>query len=70
MFCHITHNWRGRPLTSHEAVIQLIGATTTKKGLRIKTELDRAKYPLGKKVSDEEIAALWMEKGCFILMVC
>jgi len=65
MFCHITHNWRGRPLTSHEVIIQLIGSTTTKKGLRIKAELDREKYPLGKKVSDKEMAALRVEKADF-----
>jgi transposase len=57
MFAHISMNWRGRPLTSHEAVIELIGATTTRQGLRIHAELDPGTYPTGLKVSDEELAA-------------
>lgn len=55
MFCHITQNWRGRPLISHEAVVQLIGATTTRTGLRIKAKLDPRSYELGRKVSDEQM---------------
>jgi hypothetical protein len=58
MFAHITMNWRGRPLTSHEAVIELIGATTTRQGLRVQAELDSGTYPTGLKVSDEELAAV------------
>ena len=41
MFCHITENWRGRPLVSREVVVNLIGHTTTKQGLSIRSELDR-----------------------------
>ena len=41
MFCHITQNWRGRPLETVEAIVSLIGSTTTKAGLRIKTALDK-----------------------------
>ena len=52
MFCHITQNWRGRPLTSQEVVVNLIGSTTTQKGLKIKAQLDSNQYPTGKKVSD------------------
>jgi len=58
MFAHISMNWRGRPLTSHEAVVELIGATTTRQGLRIHAELDPGTYPTGLKVSDEELAAV------------
>jgi hypothetical protein len=50
-------NWRGRPLTSHEVLVELIGATTTRTGLRVRAELDRGRYPLGGKVSDKELAA-------------
>ena len=55
MFCHITENWRGRPLISREVVVQLIGSTTTDAGLEIKAELDNSAYESGIKVSDEEI---------------
>jgi hypothetical protein len=58
MFCHITQNWRGRPLVSHEVIINLIAATTTRKGLRIRAGLDDGLYPTGIKVSDEQLAAV------------
>ena len=58
MFCHITQNWRGRPLLSHEVVINLIAATTTHKGLKIQAELDNGRYPTGIKVSDDELATV------------
>ena len=58
MFAHISLNWRGRPLTSHQAVIELIGATTTRQGLRIHSELDPDAYPTGLKVSDAELACV------------
>ncbi len=50
-------NWRGRPLTSHEAVVELIAATTTRTGLTVQAELDRNPYPKGIKVSDTELTA-------------
>ena len=65
MFCHITQNWRGRPLISHEVIIQLIANTTTAAGLRIRAELDSGSYPLGIKVSDEELAALNIKRAKF-----
>ena len=65
MFCHITRNWRGKPLISHEVIIELIGATTTQKGLRIRAQLDDSTYPLGVKVSDEELAALSIQRADF-----
>ena len=58
LFSHISMNWRGRPLTSHQVIIDLIGATTTKTGLKIHAELDDNTYPTGIKISDHEMAAL------------
>jgi Sec-independent protein translocase protein TatA len=58
MFCHITQNWRGRPLESLETVVNLIGSTTTAAGLRIRAGLDRNRYDKGVAVSAEEMAAL------------
>ena len=56
MFCHITQNWRGRPLMDRVAIVELIGATTTKTGLRIECALDTRIYEKGIKVSDDEMA--------------
>jgi len=58
MFSFISMNWRGRPLTSYRTIVELIGATTTTKGLRIKAERDTEWYPTGVKTSDAELAAL------------
>lgn len=58
MFCHITQNWRGKPLISHEVIVNLIAATTTTKGLKIYAELDNATYPTGLKVSKQELSAI------------
>jgi hypothetical protein len=58
LFSHITHNWRGRPLTSHEVVVNTIAATTTRTGLRVHAELDTGLYPLGVTISDEQLATL------------
>jgi hypothetical protein len=58
MFCHITENWRGRPLISHEVVVNLIGHTTTNTGLIIQAELDKNAYPTGIKVSREDMKQL------------
>ncbi len=65
MFCHITQNWRGRPLISREVVVNLIGNTTTTEGLRIQAQLDDRDYPAGIKVSDQELAALAIERDDF-----
>ncbi len=56
LFAHITMNWRGRPLTSHEVVIELIGATTTRAGLTVHAEADTNSYPRKIKISDAEMA--------------
>jgi hypothetical protein len=58
MFCHITANWRGRPLTSYQVVIETIAATTTASGLAIGAELDPGHYPLGGSVTPAEFHAL------------
>jgi hypothetical protein len=58
MFCHITQNWRGQPLVSRLAVVELIAATRTAQGLTIHAELDEAVYETGKTVSDEQMRAL------------
>jgi hypothetical protein len=58
LFSQISMNWRGRPLDSHEVIVELIGATRTRSGLRVQAELDRGAYPLGVKVSDKELAAV------------
>ena len=65
MFCHISRNWRGRPLTSQEAVVSLIGSTTTATGLRVHSELDTAAYESGIKVSDQEIAQVKLRRDKF-----
>jgi len=65
MFCHITENWRGRPLVSRAVVVNLIGNTKTKTGLRINAELDTNTYKTGLKVTDEEFATIKLTKSKF-----
>ena len=65
MFCHITANWRGRPLISRQVVVNLIGSTTTREGLRIQAALDEKTYTPGIKISDEELATLAIERDEF-----
>jgi Rhodopirellula transposase DDE domain len=65
MFCHITENWRGRPLVSRSVVVNLIGNTRTRAGLRINAELDTNSYPTGVKVTDEELATVRIKKAKF-----
>lgn len=65
MFCHITQNWRGRPLLSREVVVNLIGNTTTAEGLRIQARLDENTYASGVKVTDRELADLAIERDPF-----
>ncbi len=55
-------NWRGRPLTSHEVIVELIGATTTKQGLRVHAERDTGSYPKEVTVSDTAMAAIDLHK--------
>ena len=65
MFCHITQNWRGRPLESVETVVSLIGSTTTKTGLRIKAALDSHLYETAIKVSDEQFGSIHIKPHRF-----
>jgi hypothetical protein len=58
LFSHITMNWRGRPLTSHEVVVQSIAATSTRTGLKVHAALDTSTYPTGVQVDDEALAAV------------
>ena len=58
LFSHISMNWRGRPLTSHEVIVQAIAATTTRSGLTVHAELDTTAYPTGVKIPDEQMKAL------------
>jgi transposase len=58
LFSHITMNWRGRPLTNHEVIVQTIAATTTRTGLTVHAELDTGSYPTGIQVSNATMAAL------------
>lgn len=63
MFCHITENWRARPLESRAVVVNCIANTTTKKGLKIESALDENEYETGLKITDEEINKIAIE-GC------
>ena len=65
MFCHITQNWRGRPLLSRQAVVELIGHTTTRSGLRVRAALDKNKYPAGIKVSKTAMQAIRLKPDKF-----
>ena len=65
MFCQITRNWRGRPLTSRDLVVELISSVTTETGLTIRAELDLGTYPLAIKVTDEQLACVRVERYPF-----
>jgi transposase len=65
MFCHITANWRGRPLESRAIVVSLIGNTKTAEGLHIQAELDSKEYPQGLKVTDAELASVHLTPDRF-----
>jgi transposase len=65
MFCHITENWRGQPLLSRMAVVELIAATSTEQGLTIQAEVDEGTYETGRKVTDAEMASLALERCGF-----
>jgi hypothetical protein len=62
LFSHISMNWRGRPLTSHEVILGTIAATTTRAGLQVHAELDPSCYPTGQAVSDEQMASLPLDR--------
>jgi transposase len=65
LFAHISLHWRGRPLVSHEVIVELIGATTTREGLEVQAERDTGVYPPRVKVSDAELAAVRLTPHAF-----
>jgi len=65
LFSAITQNWRGKPLVSHEVVVNLIAATTTRTGLTVRSELDTGDYPAGLRVSDAEMRSLHLRRDDF-----
>jgi hypothetical protein len=65
MFCHITQNWRGRPMMSHEIVIKPIANTTTQAGLKVQAALDSGIYPTGIVVPQRELDAVNLKRSRF-----
>ena len=65
LFCHVTRNWRGRPLVSHDLIVDLIGSTTTAAGLKVKAALDTAAYESGIRVTDAELGAVQIKREDF-----
>jgi hypothetical protein len=65
MFCHIAENWRGRPLVSQAVIVNLIGHTTTRQGLRVRAALDQSTYEKGIKISDEQMESIRMVRDEF-----
>ena len=65
MFCHITQNWRGRPLVSYAAIVDLIGSTRTDRGLRIRAEVDEHRYPTKEVVTKEQLARVRLHPATF-----
>jgi hypothetical protein len=65
LFSFISQNWRGKPLVSHEVVINLIASTTTTAGLEVKSALDTNTYPAGLKISDRQMATLRLKRDKF-----
>ena len=65
LFSHITQNWRGRPLVSHEVIVNLIASTTTRTGLRVQATLDTGSYPKGRKITEKQLATVNLERSEF-----
>lgn len=65
MFSHISMNWRGKPLTSHEVIVNSISGTTTRQGLKIQAELDTCSYKKGIKVTDVELEKVNLKRAVF-----
>ncbi len=65
LFAFITKNWRGKPLVSHEVIVNLIADTTTSTGLKVRCQLDTSAYPKGTKISDKELATINISKDNF-----
>jgi len=65
LFCHITRNWRGVPLESHQVVVSLVSSTCTSEGLEVHCRLDRNDYPKGRKITDAEMAEINIKRNAF-----
>src|SRR5690606_37124047 len=65
LFSFITQTWRGKPLITHQVIVSLIAATTTKTGLTVRSRLDERVYPSGRRVSDKELALVNLEPNAF-----
>jgi hypothetical protein len=65
LFSQIAINWRGRPLTSHEVIVEVIASTRTETGLYVRAELDTNAYPTGVKVTDAELEAVNLRPAKF-----
>jgi len=65
LFSFISTNWRGEPLTDYETIVRLIARTTTAKGLKVTCRLDRRRYPVGRKISDDELATVRLYPNSF-----
>ena len=65
MFCHIAQNWRGKPLVSYEVIVNLIAATTTRKGLAIRSDIDENDYTTAIKVTDDQMSGLSIRRTGF-----
>ena len=65
LFCFITKNWRGKPLVNRQAIVELIGSTTTRQGLTVRAALDTNRYETGIKVSDSELAKVRLTRHDF-----
>ena len=65
LFSHISMNWRGRPLVSHQVIVELIGSTTTQSGLRVEAQLDTGAYPTRVQVSDQQMAEILLQPHRF-----
>jgi hypothetical protein len=65
MFSYITQNWRGTPLISREAIVQLIGNTKTSKGLKIQAQLDYGEYEKGREVDEEDFKSIGIVRAKF-----
>jgi transposase len=65
LFSFITQNWRGKPLVSHQVIVNLIASTATETGLTVRAQIDTAKYPKGRKVSEKEISEIDLRRDSF-----
>jgi hypothetical protein len=65
LFSFISQNWRGKPLITHQVIVDLIAATSTQAGLKVRAQIDSNLYPAGLKVSDQQVAALRLERDTF-----